>query len=285
MQVELKNMQQRLGITFIYVTHDQEEALTMSDTIVVLKDGVIQQIGTPTDVYNEPKNPFVADFIGESNILPGIMVQDYKVRMNGVVYECVDKGFGKNTEVDVVVRPEDIDIIPADKARVSGKVVSVVFMGVHYEVDVDCGGYEWVIQTTDYVERGETIGISIPPDAIHVMKKTQQTNLFDALAYPDDEEVEFCGHRFACKGLEGFETKDDVLVAIVPGDVLLIAPQDSDVTGFVKACMFLGTHYEVTVTCDEEDWIAYSNEYMEPGEEIGLAVDADKIAVSANGAE
>jgi spermidine/putrescine transport system ATP-binding protein len=285
MQVELKNMQQRLGITFIYVTHDQEEALTMSDTIVVLKDGVIQQIGTPTDVYNEPKNPFVADFIGESNILPGIMVQDYKVRMNGVVYECVDKGFGKNTEVDVVVRPEDIDIIPAEKARVSGKVVSVVFMGVHYEVDVDCGGYEWVIQTTDYVERGETIGISIPPDAIHVMKKTQQTNLFDALAYPDDEEVEFCGHRFACKGLEGFETKDDVLVAIVPGDVLLIAPQDSDVTGFVKACMFLGTHYEVTVTCDEEDWIAYSNEYMEPGEEIGLAVDADKIAVSANGAE
>ena len=285
MQVELKNMQQRLGITFIYVTHDQEEALTMSDTIVVLKDGVIQQIGTPTDVYNEPKNPFVADFIGESNILPGIMVQDYKVRMNGVVYECVDKGFGKNTEVDVVVRPEDIDIIPAEKARVSGKVVSVVFMGVHYEVDVDCGGYEWVIQTTDYVERGETIGISIPPDAIHVMKKTQQTNLFDALAYPDDEEVEFCGHRFACKGLEGFETKDDVLVAIVPGDVQLIAPQDSDVTGFVKACMFLGTHYEVTVTCDEEDWIAYSNEYMEPGEEIGLAVDADKIAVSANGAE
>ncbi len=285
MQVELKNMQQRLGITFIYVTHDQEEALTMSDTIVVLKDGVIQQIGTPTDVYNEPKNPFVADFIGESNILPGIMVQDYKVRMNGVVYECVDKGFGKNTEVDVVVRPEDIDIIPADKARVSGKVVSVVFMGVHYEVDVDCGGYEWVIQTTDYVERGETIGISIPPDAIHVMKKTQQTNLFDALAYPDDEEVEFCGHRFACKGLEGFEAKDDVLVAIVPGDVRLIAPQDSEVTGFVKACMFLGTHYEVTVTCDEEDWIAYSNEYMEPGEEIGLAVDADKIAVSANGAE
>jgi spermidine/putrescine transport system ATP-binding protein len=285
MQVELKNMQQRLGITFIYVTHDQEEALTMSDTIVVLKDGVIQQIGTPTDVYNEPKNPFVADFIGESNILPGIMVQDYKVRMNGVVYECVDKGFGKNTEVDVVVRPEDIDIIPAEKARVSGKVVSVVFMGVHYEVDVDCGGYEWVIQTTDYVERGETIGISIPPDAIHVMKKTQQTNLFDALAYPDDEEVEFCGHRFACKGLEGFETKDDVLVAIVPGDVRLIAPQDSEVTGFVKACMFLGTHYEVTVTCDEEDWIAYSNEYMEAGEEIGLAVDADKIAVSANGAE
>ena len=282
MQVELKNMQQRLGITFIYVTHDQEEALTMSDNIVVLKDGVIQQIGTPTDIYNEPKNPFVADFIGESNIIPGIMLQDLKVRMNGVVYDCVDKGFGKNTEVDVVVRPEDIDIVPAEGARVVGKAVSVVFMGVHYEVDVDCGGYEWIIQTTDFVERGQVVGISIPPDAIHIMKKTKQTNLFDAVAYPDDEEVEFCGHRFSCKGLEAFETKDDVLVAIAPVDVQLVPPEDTELTGVVKACMFLGTHYEVTVTCDEEDWIAYSVDYMEAGEEIGLSVPADKIAVSAN---
>ncbi len=282
MQVELKNMQQRLGITFIYVTHDQEEALTMSDTIVVLKDGVIQQIGTPTDVYNEPKNPFVADFIGESNIIPGIMLQDYKVRMNGVVYDCVDKGFGKNTEVDVVVRPEDIDIVPAENARVSGKAVSVVFMGVHYEVDVDCGGYEWVIQTTDYVERGQAVGISIPPDAIHIMKKTKQTNLFDAVAYPDDGEVLFCGQRFACEGLDAFETRDDVLVAIAPADVQLIPPEESELTGVVRACMFLGTHYEVTITCDEEDWIAYSQEYMESGEEIGILVPADKISVSAN---
>ncbi|MDO4572643.1 MAG: ABC transporter ATP-binding protein, partial [Clostridia bacterium] len=129
MQVELKRMQQRLGITFIYVTHDQEEALTMSDTIVVLKDGVIQQIGTPTDIYNEPKNPFVADFIGESNIIPGIMLGDYRVQMNGVAYECVDAGFGRNVEVDAVVRPEDIDIIPAEGARVTGTVQSVVFMG------------------------------------------------------------------------------------------------------------------------------------------------------------
>ncbi len=282
MQVELKNMQQRLGITFIYVTHDQEEALTMSDTIVVLKDGVIQQIGTPTDIYNEPKNPFVADFIGESNIIPGIMLQDLKVRMNGVVYDCVDKGFGKNTEVDVVVRPEDIDIVPAEGARVVGKAVSIVFMGVHYEVDVDCGGYEWVIQTTDYVERGQVVGISIPPDAIHIMKKTQQTNLFDAVAYPDDGEVEILDHRFACKGLESFETKGDVLVAIAPADVQLIPPQESELTGVVRACMFLGTHYEVTIGCGEEDWIAYSAEYMESGEEIGIHVAADKIAVSAN---
>ncbi len=282
MLVELKNMQQRLGITFIYVTHDQEEALTMSDTIVVLKDGVIQQIGTPTDIYNEPKNPFVADFIGESNIIPGIMLQDLKVRMNGVVYDCVDKGFGKNTEVDVVVRPEDIDIVPAEGPRVVGKPVSVVYMGGHSQVDVDCGGYEWVIQTTDYVERGQVVGISIPPDAIHIMKKTQQTNLFDAVAYPDDGEVEILDHRFACNGLESFETKDDVLVAIAPADVQLIPPQESELTGVVRACMFLGTHYEVTIGCGEEDWIAYSAEYMESGEEIGIHVAADKIAVSAN---
>jgi len=285
MQVELKNMQQRLGITFIYVTHDQEEALTMSDTIVVLKDGVIQQIGSPTDVYNEPKNPFVADFIGESNIIPGIMLQDYKVRLNGVVYECVDKGFGRNTEVDAVVRPEDIDIVPAEGARVSGRVVSVVFMGVHYEVDVDCGGYEWVIQTTDYVAKDALVGISIPPDAIHIMEKTQQTNLFDAVAYPDDGEVEFCGKRFACGGLDGFEAKDAVLAAVAPADVRLTAPQESELTGFVKACMFLGTHYQVNITCGEEEWIAYSDDYMEPGEETGISVDADRISVSANEAE
>ena len=282
MQLELKRIQREMDITFVYVTHDQEEALTMSDTVVVMNGGTIQQIGTPEDIYNEPKNPFVADFIGESNIIPGIMLQDFKVRMNGVVYDCVDKGFGKNTEVDVVVRPEDIDIVPAEGARVVGKAVSVVFMGVHYEVDVDCGGYEWVIQTTDYVERGQVVGISIPPDAIHIMKKTQQTNLFDAVAYPDDGEVEILGHRFACKGLESFETKDDVLVAIAPVDVQLIPPEESELTGVVRACMFLGTHYEVTIGCGEEDWIAYSAEYMESGEEIGLMVSADKIAVSAN---
>ena len=176
MQVELKRMQQQLGITFIYVTHDQEEALTMSDTIVVMKDGVIQQIGKPTDIYNEPKNPFVADFIGESNIVPAVMLDDYKVRFKGLTFKCVDTGFGKNVEVDVVIRPEDIDIVAPEKARVVGKVVSVVFMGVHYEIDVDCGGYEWVVHSTDYAAVGDVVGITIPPDAIHVMKKTREKN-------------------------------------------------------------------------------------------------------------
>ncbi len=280
MQVELKRMQQRLGITFIYVTHDQEEALTMSDTIVILKDGVIQQIGTPTDIYNEPKNPFVADFIGESNIVPGIMLQDYRVRLNGVAYECVDAGFGRNVEVDAVVRPEDIDIVPAEGARVTGTVVSVVFMGVHYEVDVDCGGYEWVIQTTDYAEIGQVVGISIPPDAIHIMKKTRQTNILDAIAYPDDGEVEIGGARFACGGLEQFETKAEVLAQIRPADVRLTTPQDGTTTAFVKSCMFLGTHYEVALLNDETEWIAYSDDYMEVGEESGICVPPEAIAVS-----
>lgn len=280
MQVELKRMQQRLGITFIYVTHDQEEALTMSDTIVVLKDGVIQQIGTPADIYNEPKNPFVADFIGESNILPGIMLQDYRVQIRGMAYPCVDAGFGKNVEVDVVVRPEDIDIVPPEQARLRGVVQSVVFMGVHYEVDVDCGGYEWIVHTTDYVAAGDEVGLSLPPDAFHVMKKTRSMNIFDAVAYPDEDLVTFSGHDFACRLGEGFAHKEEVLVQIRPADVELIAPQDAELTGFVKACMFLGTHYEVTVTCGEDDWIARADEIMETGEETGIRVSPEHIAVS-----
>lgn len=171
MQVELKRMQQKLGITFLYVTHDQEEALTMSDTIVVMRDGVIQQIGTPQDVYNEPKNAFVADFIGESNILPGIMEQDRLVQFNGSRYACVDAGFAPNEPVEVVVRPEDVDIVPFENAPAAGVVRSVLFMGVHFEIRVESMGFLWMVHTTDYVSVGEQVGISIQPDAIHIMKK------------------------------------------------------------------------------------------------------------------
>ena len=284
MQVELKRMQQRLGITFIYVTHDQEEALTMSDTIVVLKDGVIQQVGTPTDIYNEPKNPFVADFIGESNIIPGIMLRDYRVRMNGVVYDCVDAGFGKNVEVDVVVRPEDINIVSPDEGQMAGAVQSVVFMGVHYEVDVDCGGYEWIIQTTNFTkpEPGKAVGLSIPPDAIHIMRKTRQMNIFDGIAYPEDGEVSFNDYSFACPAAEAFDNRQEVLVHIAPKDILLVSPDAENVmvTGFVRNCMFLGTHYEITIEREDEDWIACADDFMEEGEEIGLCVPADAITLS-----
>ena len=171
MQLELKNMQRHLGITFIYVTHDQEEALAMSDTVVVMKDGVIQQIGTPEDVYNEPKNPFVADFIGESNIIPGIMLKDLLVNFAGYDFPCVDKGFGENTPVDVVVRPEDISIVPPEGAMMRGVVQSTVFYGYFYEMTVESNGFTWLLQNTRCVQPGETIGMNLFPNDIHIMAK------------------------------------------------------------------------------------------------------------------
>ncbi len=178
MQQELKNIQKATGITFVFVTHDQEEALSMSDTIVVMSEGRIQQIGTPTDIYNEPQNAFVADFIGESNIVDGVMREDYKVTFSGHTFQCVDKGFAKNEPVDVVVRPEDVDIVPLEKGMLRGLVTSVTFMGVHYEIIIDIGGFKWMIQTTDFVAEGEQVGLFIEPDAIHIMKKSEYSGMF-----------------------------------------------------------------------------------------------------------
>ena len=187
MQKELKNIQQQTGITFIYVTHDQEEALSMSDTIVVMADGEIQQIGTSTDIYNEPKNAFVADFIGESNILDGTMLDDLKVKFSGHVFECVDKGFGKNVPVDVVVRPEDVDIVPIEKGMLRGTVTSVTFKGVHWEIIVDIGGFKWMIQTTDYCAPNAEIGLFIEPDTIHIMEKSEYSDMYgDYSSYSEE---------------------------------------------------------------------------------------------------
>ena len=201
-QVELKNIQERLGITFIYVTHDQEEALSMSDTIVVMDSGVIQQIGTPTDIYNEPKNAFVADFIGESNIIEGVMRADFWVEMAGHKFKCLDKGFGVDENVDVVVRPEDVDVVPVENSMISGVVTSITFKGVYYEIIVEIKGFKWMIQSTEFQEVGSTIGINVEPDAIHIMKKSQYSGLYgdyssfseefdelsDATVYEEDEE-------------------------------------------------------------------------------------------------
>ncbi len=178
MQQELKKIQKKTGITFIFVTHDQEEALSMSDTIVVMSEGKIHQIGSPTDIYNEPKNAFVADFIGESNIVDGVMLEDRRVSFSGHTFDCVDSGFGKNEPVDVVVRPEDVDIVPLEQGMLRGTVTSVTFMGVHYEIIVDIGGFKWMIQTTDFCPEGSTIGLFIEPDAIHIMKKSEYSDLF-----------------------------------------------------------------------------------------------------------
>jgi len=178
MQQELKYIQQEVGITFIFVTHDQEEALTMSDKIVVMSEGKIQQIGTPLDIYNEPQNAFVADFIGESNIVDGIMRQDFRVTFSGHTFTCVDKGFAKNENVDVVIRPEDVDIVPIEKGMLRGTVTSVTFMGVHYEIIIDINGFKWMIQTTDYVDEGAEVGLYIEPDAIHIMKKSEYSGMY-----------------------------------------------------------------------------------------------------------
>lgn len=187
MQVELKNLQKRTGITFIFVTHDQEEALSMSDTVIVMDKGKIQQIGTPADIYNEPQNAFVADFIGESNIIDGVMKKDFLVEFDNRRFDCLDCGFTENEEVDVVIRPEDVDIVPPMKGMLEGEVTSVTFLGVHYEIIVDINDFKWMIQTTDKHEVGETVGLYIEPDAIHIMKKSEYSGKFgDYSSYSEE---------------------------------------------------------------------------------------------------
>ncbi|MCI5903884.1 MAG: ABC transporter ATP-binding protein [Oscillospiraceae bacterium] len=171
MQIELKRIQEQLEITFIYVTHDQEEALTMSDTVVVMNGGIIQQVGSPVDIYNEPKNAFVADFIGESNILNGLMIRDRLVEISGRNFECVDGGFGENTPVDVVIRPEDITLVAPEEAQLNGIVESVIFKGVHYEMLIDAYDFRWIVHSTKAAEKGASVGITFTPDDIHIMNK------------------------------------------------------------------------------------------------------------------
>ena len=202
MRAELIKLRQRINTTFIYVTHDQTEAMTLGDRIVIMKDDVIQQIGTPQDIYNEPKNAFVADFIGESNILDGVMLDDYLVKFFGRKFQCVDKGFEKNEPVDVVIRPEDIDIVPPEQGHLCGTVTSVTFKGVHYDTIVDFKGFKWLIQTTDYCPVDAYIGIRLNPEDIHIMHKSEYSGLYgdyssysaeydeiaDASEEEDDEE-------------------------------------------------------------------------------------------------
>lgn len=187
MQVELKKIQQQTGITFVFVTHDQEEALSMSDTVVVMDKGIIQQIGTPQDIYNEPENAFVADFIGESNIIDGVMREDFLAEFAGHKFRCVDKGFQKDEPVDVVIRPEDIDVVEPDQGHLSGTVTSVNFRGVHYEIIVDVRGFKWMIQSTDFQPAGKQIGLVLQPDDIHIMHKSEYSGLFGDYSSFSDE--------------------------------------------------------------------------------------------------
>ncbi len=187
MQAELKSIHQKTGITFVLVTHDQEEALSMSDSVVVMDKGTIQQIGTPKDIYNEPQNAFVADFIGESNIVPGVMIEDFKVKFSGKEFKCIDKGFEKMSNVDVVIRPEDIKVVSPENGDISGTVTSVTFKGVHNEIIVDVKGFKWMIQTTENQETGDEIGLIIEPDDIHIMKTSlYSSEVGDYSAFSDE---------------------------------------------------------------------------------------------------
>ncbi len=209
MQVELKRLQQQTGITFIFVTHDQEEALSMSDTVVVMDNGLIQQIGTPTDIYNEPKNAFVADFIGESNILDGVMIEDKHVRFAGREFDCLDGGFGTNAPVDVVIRPEDIDVVEPGPDRINGQVTAVTFKGVHYEIIVDVGGFKWMIQSTDCRQVGDKIGMALTPDDIHVMAKSQYSGMFgDYSTFSDEMDEDIAAEEEAQVAMEGGENEE-----------------------------------------------------------------------------
>lgn len=200
MQKELKKIQQQMGITFIFVTHDQEEALSMSDTVIVMDRGKIQQIGSPQDIYNEPRNAFVADFIGESNIIDGVMREDFVAEFAGKKFRCLDSGFAKDEKVDIVIRPEDIEVVPPKQAPISGKVTSVTFKGVHYEIIVDIDGFKWMIQSTDAQMPGSTIGLVLQPDDIHIMKKSEHSGEYgDYSAFSDEMYEVYEEHQKGAK--------------------------------------------------------------------------------------
>lgn len=281
MQMELKEMHKSLGITFVYVTHDQEEALTLSDTIVVMSEGKIQQIGIPTDIYNEPINSFVADFIGESNILNGMMLKDKLVRFAGAEFECVDEGFGENVPVDVVVRPEDWYIFPvSDAAQLVGVVQSSVFKGVHYEMTVVVDGYEFLVQDYHHFDVGENVGLLVKPFDIHIMKKERVCNTFEG-KLKDETHVEFLGCDFECLPVQGIEPGSEVTVEVGFGDIILQDnEEDGTLTGEVKFILYKGNHYHLTVWSDwDENVFVDTNDVWDDGDRVGISILPESIRV------
>ena len=282
MQLELKEMHDRLGITFVYVTHDQEEALTLSDTIVVMSEGEIQQIGTPTDIYNEPANAFVADFIGESNILDGVMLHDCLVNVAGKDIPCVDKGFGKDEQVDVVIRPEDIEIATdTQQAQFVGKITSSIFKGVHYEMLAETdNGYEFLIQNYKHFEVGQTIGMSVIPDNIHIMKKDHVANVF--LAKVNDKDViEFLGCEFKKKLPEELQQQEQV-VATIPFDKIELFDNEEEgtFTGDISFILYKGDHYHLTIDTDwGEKLYVDTQDVWDLGDHVAITIPVENIEV------
>lgn len=279
MQVELKDMQKKLGITFVYVTHDQEEALTMSDTVVVMNNGEIQQIGTPEDIYNEPVNAFVASFIGESNIFEGSMDKDYSVFFAGHRFDCVDKRPGESRDVEVVVRPEDIDITTPEKGMLKGYVESVTFKGVHYEIVVVSDEKWWTAHSTDYVEQGAEVGLIIEPDAIHVMKTENELLTFEGET-ENGKSIWFSDTSFEYDCAE-FENKTLITVSVDPEFIKCVAPGEGLITVTVDDCIFKGDYYELTCWRGDYFWKLYVDDAFDSGASIDLVFDAEAIKIAA----
>lgn len=281
MQMELKEMHKRLGITFVYVTHDQEEAQTLSDTIVVMSEGKIQQIGTPMDIYNEPVNSFVADFIGESNILNGTMIQDKEVSFAGIQIPCVDKGFGINAPVDVVIRPEDIYIFPvSESAQIVGEVTSCIFKGVHYEMIVMANGYEFMVHDYHKFDPGSQVGMLVKPDDIHIMKKERTCNTFEGNMI-DATHVEFLGCSFECPAHEEIPAGSKVTVQVpFHGVILQDDENDGTLTGDVHFILYKGDHYHLTVATDwQEDIFVDTHDVWDNSDHVGITIPSEFITV------
>lgn len=294
MQLELKSMQRELGITFVYVTHDQEEALTMSDTIVVMNQGVIQQIGKPTDIYNEPVNAFVARFIGDSNILSGVMLKDYLCEFAGHRFECADKGFEKDEDVDVVVRPEDIKVVAPADGMITGTVVSALFKGVHYEmIVVSPDGFHWKIHSTQITEPGSEIGMVIKPFDIQIMKipyniltgwiiKGEDIDLVDI----GKVNVKYLPQNVNAD-INGFEDEETVNVYILPQDIEVLPaapvkePEDGDniTSGEVETFRYKGDDYEITVKCGDVVLLVHTYSKVNIGQTVYLHIPEDKIRI------
>ena len=283
MQIELKKIQQSLGITFVYVTHDQEEALTMSDTVVVMREGVIEQIGTPQDIYNEPANAFIADFIGEINIIDGIMKDDYLVYFGGADVKCVDKGFSQNQAIDVAIRPEDIRIVEKDKGILNGVVENVVFKGVHFEMTVDQNGYKWLVHSTESATLGEEVGLYVSPENIHIMNRLVEFTTNNVKAEVVDEDtILIRGEKLTFEGaFANYNAGDNLLITFNPEDIEVVPEDEGQINVYLESVIYKGSYNEIIAEDDHEyKWIIASQKDEQVSLMAALKFDITKARIS-----
>ena len=283
MQIELMKMHRELGITFIYVTHDQEEALTMSDVVVVLNDGLIQQIGSPKQVYDEPANAFVADFIGESNVISGTMIKDFRVKFLDTEFVCEDKGFAKNEQVDLVIRPEDIKLYPenSEHGQLAGTVLTTVFKGTWYEMEIEANGYEFTVQSTAEAKPGQKVRLAVEPNGIHIMKKLRTVNEFVG-EVTGENWVDFCGGSFEINTpVDGAMLEKGTSVKVyVPFDAVELTDDEDDgeIGGNVTRSLYKGTYYQVQIYTDtDEDFYIDTTDEWDNDDRVGIKLNKDKI--------